>query len=869
MDIRYFFSLYLSVFFLNDLSAQNRILTESDFQEWQTLSSPLISPDGKYLAYSLENSNSKLTSFIVKSARGNWSKKFVYPSRFNFAYIDNKCLIFNISGDSIANVKLGNEVEYKVGFSSFAVGGVKSRLIAYSKSDTLLIEQENRPIHRSTGVIKFFFVENEDKIVMLRASDHINDMVQLVVLDPVMHREQILWESQEVRSMVYNSLRNKLAFLSQYGKSLESIELVYVDVTTKLVKSWRQLAVDSFSVDDVKGITQEDKAIVLSMKIQKSKLDSPNSLGLTVWKYTDAKIVPEREIEAGNRSILAMASLDTDSVIRLEHDYDNWSANGDVNKWKQYCIVNQTAGDCFFSEQMWNRACDKRWYSVSLEDGSRRNIWKLDSKHILDTYQYSPDRRFIVFFDEEKQGYFSFDVLHDTLYQLSDSKIQHDLSLPQTDSDGYLMPPRRGIAGWTDDGTAVFIYGFSDIWRFDLKASASPVDITNGVGKRNNIVFSFLNDRDQNVFDKNNVGVVIAFNSISKDNGFYRVEKDHRDPEYLYMGSYIFYMPFYGAQSNGMKPLKAADAHTFIVRRESAYEYPNFFITKDFRTFGNVSNYFPERKYQWLKSELHTWSLKDGRKLSGILYKPANFDSTKKYPLIFDIYEGQSNGLNAYIKPSHLCSGCKVNPVVMTSNEYLVFRPDIVYKANKAGESALNAVTSAIWSLSVLPWIDTTRLGIQGCSYGGFETNYIVTHSNKFKAACTSSGISDVMGWASAMYRSVYTSFSYQQLRLPTLFWDDPIPYIDNSSLFNVKKITSPLLIFHTTTDGATPFNQGVQLFLAMRRLNKPCWLLEYGNGANHGVFIPEQEKDFSTRMLQFFNCFLKGSSPPSWMAVE
>ena len=350
-----------------------------------------------------------------------------------------------------------------------------------------------------------------------------------------------------------------------------------------------------------------------------------------------------------------------------------------------------------------------------------------------------------------------------------------------------------------------------------------------------------------------------------KKNGFFKITLGSRPPQKLIMDSSIFYLDWINVKG-GMLPIRAADANVYLVSKESSSHFPNYYVTENFRTFHQISYLNPERQYNWTKTELITWKLPDSTSLSGVLYKPSNFNAQKKYPMIINLYETLSNTLNVYNYPTALCNTCEINPSVLASNGYLVFRPDIIYKQDAAGESALNAIESAIMHLSKFTWLDSSRIGIQGCSFGGYETNYIISHSTLFKAACTASGVSDPItraSYASAKYLEFDLGRQHRFSKRP---WESPLTFTSNSVLYNIDKISTPLLLMHTTGDTRVPINQAIQLYLLLRETEKDVWLLEYGRNANHGLTEANQQDDFSMRMTQFFDHYLKDKPSPPWM---
>jgi dipeptidyl aminopeptidase/acylaminoacyl peptidase len=317
-------------------------------------------------------------------------------------------------------------------------------------------------------------------------------------------------------------------------------------------------------------------------------------------------------------------------------------------------------------------------------------------------------------------------------------------------------------------------------------------------------------------------------------------------------------------------PLKALDANVYLVRRMRCDESLNLFVTTDFKHYQPVSRNYPERDYNWIKDELVNWKLPNGRISQGILYKPENFDSTKKYPIIFDYYEKRSDELNKYIVPE--LAGDRINIPFYVSNGYLVFVPDIYYEPGKNGQGVVNAVVSAAKYLSCFSWVDPGKMGLQGHSFGGWETNYLVTHSHTFAAACEAAGPTDhismygeVLLGSGEITQDVFEMYNQgSPYGIGVTPWTAPERYMENSPVFFVDSITTPLLMMQGRLDEHTPYEQAMELFTDMRRAGKKVWLLDYENGG-HGLF-GNDARDYVLRMRQFFDYYLKGALPPVWM---
>jgi dipeptidyl aminopeptidase/acylaminoacyl peptidase len=290
-------------------------------------------------------------------------------------------------------------------------------------------------------------------------------------------------------------------------------------------------------------------------------------------------------------------------------------------------------------------------------------------------------------------------------------------------------------------------------------------------------------------------------------------------------------------------------------------------LTKDFKNYQKITELQPETKIKWLQAELLSWEQPNGIISQGVLYKPKDFDSTVKYPVIINYYQAFSHRLYEFPEPSWT-GDAAINIPWFVSRGYLVFTPDIYYEEGYINRSANTTVVSAGEYLSKLPYVDGKRLGISGHSFGGMETYYIATHSNIFAAIFAGAGTSDLISSGLQLeggYKKGNVRMQVIESYTKTSLWEDPDLFIEESAIFKADQVISPLLIFHCMSDGAVPFEQAVEMFTALRRLGKKCWMLQYDEG-NHGVF-GENARDLTTRVTQFFNFYLKGTPPPRWMS--
>jgi dienelactone hydrolase len=861
--------LFCLVIFITIASAQKRDIDSTTFYTWPKLSSPLISPDGRHTIYCIENSPVGSFTIIVKSIHSHWELKVICSNaNFYAAKLDNKRAYFVCGKDSLAIVDLEKSIKYYTGVSIFKLSNHDENNVLAGLSGSKLNVIRDGINTIIDDVVDYKFALNGDFIILKIKNNIDGQSSNKIVLFDLRNMAKVdLWKGVQAEKLIINSALNKIAFISTDPlKGITSNKIIIIDLLSRKLNTIEDNPDSCFYVSDLMYFGKKDNNLFVKLNEVANLSDKENDLNLKVWSYNDDKIQSEQINELSDNSYVATVNLKQNKTIRLQEDKEYWLTSISPDNNYDFCLVPKFDGDCYLAERRWNGACKVNWCLVNTLDGSRNYISNLPNNPGIN-YILSPEGRYILFYDEIAKSYFSYSIEDTVTVDITKGILSHSQTKNYSGDESYIPMAQRGVAGWMENDNSVLIYDDNDIWLVDPKGIEPSQNLTRSYGSSNNIVFSLL-DNSQNIIKSKRSIILVGFNTQNKQNGFYTLSLDSKyPPRLLTMGSYIYYLPFGGVfESHGMKPVKGKNSNTYIVRRESCKEFPNFFVTRDFKTFKSLTDIHPEKEFNWINSELHTWKLPDGKIIQGILYKPEFFDSSKRYPLIFNVYERFSNSLNSYIPPEPLNSGCTINPTSAIGEGYLVFMPDIYFKFDRAGESALTTVNSAISHLSKYNYIDSVNLGIQGCSFGGYETNYIATHSNGFKAICTASGLSDLVSYSSDFCEIVYTESNLGQLRIKRMIWEDPSVIIENSPIFNVKDITSPLLLLHTKNDSGIKLSQALELFLILRRMGKPSWLLEYGGSANHGLFDRRQAIDFSRRMFQFFNYYLKNKPEPNWM---
>ncbi|HTS24266.1 MAG TPA: prolyl oligopeptidase family serine peptidase [Bryobacteraceae bacterium] len=427
------------------------------------------------------------------------------------------------------------------------------------------------------------------------------------------------------------------------------------------------------------------------------------------------------------------------------------------------------------------------------------------------------------------------------------------------DDDHPEAAPAYGAAGWTKDGKWALIYDRYDVWAVS-PGGASPRKLTDG--RKSELQFrvvrldSDAQDEERGI-DPAKSMLLRAENLETRDSGFYSLASFGATPQKLIMGA-----------KNYRTLGKAKDADVIMVTATTFHDEPDIHITdSSFRSLKPATEANPQKKQiLWGTGEMIHYRNADGVLLEAALYKPENFDPSKKYPMMVYLYERLSQNLNAYVKPA---PGHSINITYYVSNGYLVLTPDIIYTTGHPGQSALKCILPAIQAVVDKGYVNRDAIGIQGHSWGGYQTAYLITQTNVFKAAEAGAPVANMISaydgirWGSGLPRQ----FQYEktQSRIGGTIWEYPMRFIENSPIFMVDRVTTPLLILQNDADDAVPWYQGLELFLSLRRLGKEVYLFDY-NGEPHHINRRPNQKDYTVRLQQFFDHFLKGAPEPEWM---
>jgi dipeptidyl aminopeptidase/acylaminoacyl peptidase len=464
----------------------------------------------------------------------------------------------------------------------------------------------------------------------------------------------------------------------------------------------------------------------------------------------------------------------------------------------------------------------------------------------------SPDGSQILHYDDGV--FFAYDTATGKSTDLT-GKI-HTTFWNEENDVNVVKPPEQPI-GWAKDSSAVLLSDGWDIWRVPVHGGAAVNLTVNGRKDKIRYRRRFRLDPEERGIDLAAPIYIGAYGEWTKKGGIGAIEPGQPGVRMLQWGDAAY-----------TQLIKAKKADVYLYTRENTQESPDYYVAGPRLDNGQrVTEANAQQKdFLWPAGvKLVDYTSTRGDKLQAALYLPANYQAGKRYPTIVYIYEKLSQNANNYPQPGY--NGFSIS--AYTSNGYAVLTPDIVYKVNDPGGSAVACVVPAVKAAIASGVVDAARVAIHGHSWGGYQTAFLVTQTDIFRAAIAGAPLTDMVSMYSLIYWNTggtnQAIFESSQGRFTGGYWEVQDAYIRNSPVYFAKNVKTPLIILSNDKDGAVDHTQAIEYYNTLRRMGKPVIMLEY-KGENHGLRKPENMKDYTVRMREFFDHYLMDKPAPQWM---
>ena len=907
--------------------AQKKPLDHSVYDGWQSTSAMTLTDDGSVLTYLVSPQQGDAELVIVNTATGRELK--VERGGAASVSRDGRWAVFNIKApyaatrqakidkkkadempkDSLGIVDLTTfELRKIANVSAHKASLERRNLIAYqtewkkeapdtvkpapkAEKITVVLDLASGRSDTLRNVDKYGFDRYGDRLAVVFKKDKKDslskDEVALFKLPDMSRRT--LSEGKKFYSLPnFNDPGDKLVFLASTDSNSTGNKhcsvILYEELMqgkgrkAKLVENVEELLPQDYSVDGLcvtengsPSFSKNSSRVLLGIAECLPPKDTTivdfETAQLDIWSYDIYMTPPMQKARAAQLRTATYESVinlgaDRHKLIRLNHEITASVGyfNGAEGQWaifrdnKPYQISST-----------WDSNSFQDIYLVDMNTGERKLLFE----KLNGTAQVSPGGKYIYWFSDDDLGWHT--------YRMSDGvslNVTAAAGVPFYDDedDHPAPPPSVDRPHWLENDEAFLLSDKYDIWKIQPDGKYA-VNMTEGKGRSGNLQLSYAN------YERNDIPAALArlgviktigkkdevfltvFDRATKENGIATIGADKPGLRSCFTDKYTF--------SN---VAKAKDADVFVYRKGNYNNSPDVYTTADrWAVEKKWSAINPQQKdYNWSNNRLVHWKAYDGTPLDGMLITPEDLDPNKKYPMIVYFYEKYSEQLYSYFSPSP--SRSTVNFPFFASRGYVVFIPDIVYVDGHPGESAYNCVCSGAEAMcEQFPFIDKDRMAIQGQSWGGYQPAYLVTRTDMFAAAGAGAPVGNMTSayggvrWESGLVRAM--QYEHGQSRIGASLWDEGglDLYIENSPIFHTQNVTTPVLIMHNDNDGAVPWYQGIEFFMALRRFGHPAWLLEYNN-ESHNLSERRNAKDLSVRLQQFFDHYLKGEPMPAWM---
>jgi dipeptidyl aminopeptidase/acylaminoacyl peptidase len=879
------------------IQAQKKPLDHSVYDQWQSIKDVILSSDGNWISYSVAPQEGDATLFvrhlktnqIIKIERGTQSK-FTENNAFLIAKIKpsfeetrkakiGKKKPEEMPKDSLAILTLNNGNINKIpAVRSYQIPEFGNGLIAYLNDPKTDIKKEGAPLYfrdLNTGqervfnnIVEYAMHPKGEGLMMYQVKTKLNEAKILLASIADTNLKTINSRFYTATNFTWDEAGKQLAYLIEKDSTDKALQKNYdlayykheMDTAKFVFNKTANVMPSQYTIGGDKKLNFSKTGATLSFGVQPilpvkdTSLPEFDRVSLDIWNYNDANL------QATQLKSLETSLKSTEAII-YRPETNQFTYLGKIND-RQIQMTMEGDGKVAIANIDTNYTIASQWegygkrdlYALNITTGQKQLIQK-GLKGSLVTPSY--DGNLVVFYDEIAKQFKSYNTS-----TLQIKQIAKDIQFPLYDEDNDVPdePNAYGIAMWMENHRSFILYDRYDLWLVDATGSNASQLLTKGRASKKEYRFVKLYDDKKYIGFKDQI-LLRVYNEVDKKEGIALLDMGNKT---LFT---ITEQPMHFTTIVGAKK-----SNQFIVLQEDEKTAANIFsytLTQEKQTPVALTSINPQQaNYNWMQSQLVKWKSYTGRTAEGILYLPEDFDPKKKYPMIVYFYERSNQTLHNYLAPAPTPS--RLNIPFFASRGYVVFVPDIWYKKGYPGQGAYDYIVSGTRAMVQKGFIDSTRIGLQGQSWGGYQIAYLITKTNLYAAAWAGAPVVNMTSayggirWGPGINRQ----FQYEktQSRIGANLWERPDLYIKNSPLFELNKVKTPIVIMSNDADDAVPWYQGIEMFTAMRRLAKPIWMLVYNNEA-HNLVERKNRKDIQIREQQFFDHYLKGAPMPTWMS--
>lgn len=882
--------IFISVFTISflSLSAQGtKTLTLDDYKDWNRITNTAISPDGQWMTYTYAPNEGDTATFFIREIAGDtifstyqvknvsfsndseWLAFLIDPTEKEAKAlkqqkkpVNSSLFLYQLSSRTVDTIKDVQTYRFSETATYLAVKKAKSDPDAKHAGADLLIRNLQDGVSTNLGnVSEFAFNEQGDLLAYLvDANGGSGNGLYLKELDQ--HRTWPLHTSSNTYSQLcWQEKGDQIAVLfgdTPSGKIQRQNTLFWVSGLNVGMTSLP--ASQTFTPGEAEGFpaahviseyaslqwNEAGTQLFFGVKEQEDELKKGEELeaNVDVWHWKD-EVVQSRQMITANRdrrsTHLSVLNLADQQFVQLEtEDHPNVA----INLKSPWAVASV---DTAYRTRRDMPGGYADLYRLDTRNGASTPI----AKTVYHDLGISPMGDYAVY---SREGAVM-------LYDLAKGKTTNitersKVDFQNKDFDRPVEKPTYGIGGWSSDGDWLMLNHKYDIYAFSLQ-SDEVINLTRGMGDSEEIRFRFVSfDRGMDTLNIAEPLLLSAYGEWTKKSGFYGLTFGKKPKALRYTDKMLG------------RPMKAKDADVLLYTEQTFEEFPDYWVTDlSFNSPQKMTDANPQlSEYKWGRRVLVDYTDQRGHKLQATLALPAGYEAGEKYPMIIYFYEKMSQRHHQFSMPTY---DDRPHMSTYASNGYLVLMPDIVYDEGKPGSSALDDVTSAAHKVIDLGYADPDRIGLQGHSWGGYQSSFILTQTDMFACVVTGAPLTNLISMYNVAYKRTGNLngpiLEWSQGRMGVSPWDNMELYRSQSPIHHAENITTPFLILHGTADGAVDWVQGLEYYATARRLGKEVILLSYPDEPHH-LQKEANQKDFQIRMKQYFDYYLKDAAPPLWL---
>lgn len=564
-----------------------------------------------------------------------------------------------------------------------------------------------------------------------------------------------------------------------------------------------------------------------------------------VWHSADMRIIPvqraseSRDLQAtilhawhvNDGRIVRLGSNPFDSVTVLEGD--RYATELDTKPYAWGTMFGRPYADVWL---------------IDIATGARRRV--VDKVRWF--YGGSATGKTLAWFDGK--NYWTQDVTETRRTNLT-ARLSVDFTNVDDDHPSDLRSP-AGFAGWVRNDDALLVYDAHDVWRL---SPDEPRGTRLTRGAEDHVVHRLVTSTragDTPGVDLARPLYLSLFDTRTKKSGYARLVRGRPEERLVFEDARL------------SRLVRADSGPIYAFSRERFDVSPQLLLAGADLTHARVvaeTNVF-QREYAWGRAELVRFTSRTGQALDAALYYPANFDPSRKYPMVVTTYERLSDLLHVYSVPYE----ARYAISSFTAQGYFVLTPDIVFRPREPGLSTIECVEPAVEAIVTRGLVDPARIGHVGASWGGYEAAYLATHSQMFAAVVVGAGVTDFISFAGQIHwTSGIPEFSHWETgqgRMQVAPWEDFQAHVRNSPLTRIHEMKTAVLLAAGDADGTVDWRQSVEFYNYARRAGKKNVVMLVYPGEGHGFLKKENRTDYEQRMLEWLGHYLKGEPAPHWM---